>query len=128
MPRILYDTRFFVDAFFSDSARVQTVAKEFVTRNKERYISIVTLHELYFLELSKRGREIAKLRVRGIEDVFRVMGVNSEVAINAAEIRLKYKVPMGDSLIAATCKDLDAQCVTDDPHITEIKEIKTCWV
>jgi predicted nucleic acid-binding protein len=128
MRKLVYDTRFFVECFFSDDAELHRKAKDLVTRNKDRYVSVVTLHELYLLELSRRGRDNAKLRAQGVQDVFRVAVVNARIAIDAAEIRLKYKMPMGDSLIAATSKAMNAQCVTDDPHLTEMKDIKTCWI
>jgi predicted nucleic acid-binding protein len=128
MPRLLCDTRFFVECFFSDNMELQVKAKDIVTKNKDRYVSAVTLHELYLLELTRRGREIAKLRVQAIQDAFRVVEVTAQIAIDAAELRTKYRIPMGDSLIAATCQSIRALCVTDDPHLTEMKEIKTRWI
>jgi predicted nucleic acid-binding protein len=128
MPRLVYDTRFFVEYFFSDDTEVQVKTKDLVARNKDRAISAVTIHELYLLELSKRGRQIAKLRVQGIQDMFHVVEVDSLIAIDSAEIRLKHKIPMGDSIIAATCLRLAAQCITDDPHLTKIRDIKTRWI
>jgi len=128
MPRLVCDTRFFVECFFSDDIALQVKAKDLVTKNKDRAVSAVTIHELYLLELSRRGREIARLRVQGLQDMFRVVEVNSQIAIDAAEIRLKHKMPMGDSIIAATCQRLAAQCVTDDPHLTKMKDIKTRWI
>lgn len=128
MPRLLYDTRFFVECFFSNDTNLRVKAKNLVAENKDRAVSAVTMHELYLLELSKRGREIAALRVQGVQDMFRVVDVDSRIAIDAAEIRLKHKIPMGDSMIAATCRKLAAQCVTDDPHLAKMKEIKVRWV
>ena len=68
------------------------------------------------------------VRVQGVQDLFRVVEVDSQIAIDAAEIRSRYKIPMGDSLIAATCKNAGAQCVTDDPHLKEMKELRTRWI
>jgi predicted nucleic acid-binding protein len=128
MPSLIYDTRFFVEYFFSTDNSLQVQTKHFVAKNKERYVSVATLHELYLLELARRGREIATLRLRGVLDLFRVVGVSLEIAISAAELRHKYRIPLGDSLIAATCQALEGQCVTDDPHFTKVKEIKTLWI
>lgn len=127
MPKLVYDTRFFFEYFYTTSGELQLRAKDFVSKNKDRYVSAVTLHELYLLDLQKRGREIAKLSLQSIQDLFRVAQVDSKIAITAAELRNRYKLPMGDSLIAATCELLDAGCVTDDPHLIRIKEIKTRW-
>jgi len=35
---------------------------------------------------------------------------------------------MADSIIATTALNLKATCITDDPHIKTIKEIKTKWI
>jgi predicted nucleic acid-binding protein len=127
MPSFLYDTRFLVEYFFSNEHEHQVRAKDFVAKNRTRYVSVMSLHELYFLELASRGRDVARLRLQAVKDVFRVVDVNSEIAIEASELRHKYRIPMGDSVIAATCRFLGAQCVTDDPHFTQIEEIKTSW-
>jgi len=127
MPSFLYDTRFLVEYFFSNEHELQVRAKDFVAKNRTRYVSVVSLHELYFLELASRGRNVGRLRLQGVQDVFHVVDVNSQIAIDASELRRKYRIPMGDSLIAATCRFLGAQCVTDDPHFAQIKEIKTRW-
>jgi len=128
MPRLVYDTRFFVECFFSDDSGLQVRAKDLVARNKDREVSAITMHELYLLELSRRGREIATVRVQGVQDMFHVTDVDLGIAIEAAEIRLRHKIPMGDSIIAATCQKYHAHCVTDDPHLTKMKEIKTRWI
>ena len=60
------------------------------------------------------------MRARMIEDAFEVVDVNREIALEAAELRKRYAVPMGDGLIAATTKIVGAICVTDDPHIRSI--------
>lgn len=127
MPKLVYDTRFFFEYFYTTKGELHLRAKDFVSKNKDRYVSVVTLHELYLLDLQKRGREIAKLSLQTIQDLFRVAQVDSKIAITAAELRNRYKLPMGDSLIAATCEALDARCITDDPHLIRIKEIKTRW-
>ncbi len=45
----------------------------------------------------------------------------------SAELRKKYGMPMGDSMIAAAAKMFGLRCVTDDPHLTSVKEIRTAW-
>jgi len=128
MPRLVFDTRFFLEHFFSGDEHVRRAAKEFVSTTNERHVSVVTLHELYFILLTMQGRDVAALRTQSVQDAFDVVAVNSQIAIGAAELRNKYHIPMGDSLIAATCGEIGAGCVTDDPHFTKIKEIKSRWI
>jgi predicted nucleic acid-binding protein len=51
--------------------------------------------------------------------------VTSEIEKISAEFRHKYKISMGDSIIAATAQSLKATLTSDDPHFQNIKEIAT---
>ena len=128
MPRAVYDTRFFVEHFYNADAGVKRRIAEEVKKTKNRYISSIVIHEIYVLSLKKEGRETAKLRRDFIEKAFRVVDVDSELASSSAELRHKYGVSLADSLIASTSKLIGAPCVTDDPHLTAVKDIKTRWL
>ncbi|KPV63938.1 MAG: hypothetical protein AOA66_0517 [Candidatus Bathyarchaeota archaeon BA2] len=86
------------------------------------------IHETYQLTLEKEGRETATLRTNLLEKDFKVISVNSAIAKSSAELRHKYKIPMADSIIAATSLFVNAVCITNDPHLKSIKEIKTKWI
>lgn len=128
MPRLVFDTRFFTTSFYSKAPEIQSKTRELVAENKERYVSTAAIHEVYLLTLAKEGREVAKLRLQTVRDLFRIVDITEEIAVAAAELRHKYRIPMGDGIIAATCKSLDARCVTDDPHFSSVKEIKVSWL
>jgi len=128
MSRSVYDTRFFIEHFYSKDSEAQKRTNEEIRKTKERFVSTITLHELFKLTLEKEGRETARLRREIIEDYFKVVAVDAEIAVSGAELRHKYKIPMGDSLIAATSSIVKAVCITDDPHIKETREIKTKWI
>jgi predicted nucleic acid-binding protein len=117
-----------MEYFYSPSIEFIERAKSFVSKNKERYVSTLTIHEIYLLSLRKEGRETAQMRLQVLLDLFRTLEVSAEIAVAGAEIRHRHKIPMADGVIAATCKSLGAKCVTDDPHFGELKEIKTIWL
>jgi predicted nucleic acid-binding protein len=127
MPKAVYDTRFFVEYFYSKDEKMLQKTK--AERNRrERYVSAIVIHEIYRLALTREGREIANLRKTTIEQEFKTIPVDSEIAKISAELRQKYKLSMGDSMIAATATSLGATCITDDPHFEPIKEIKKAWI
>ena len=88
----------------------------------------MTVHELYKLTLEKEGRDVAELRTRLVVKEFMVIPMEGESAILSAEIRSRYRIPMADSVIAATAKLQRLECVTDDPHFSKVREIKTRWI
>lgn len=128
MPRFIYDTRFFIEHYYSASEDVQRTTKLELTGNKNKLVSAISIHEIYRLTLDKEGRETAKLRVSLIMKDFDVVDVNAAIAVKAAEIRHNRSIPMADSLIAATCVVLNCICVSDDPHFEGIKGLSTRWI
>lgn len=128
MPRSVYDTRFFIEYFYSTSLDDLSKTKEEIKKTRDRYVSTITLHEVFRLSLEKEGREVAKIRRKTIEQHFRVLDVDGEIAVVGAELRHKHRIPMGDSLIGATALCLKATCITDDPHFKKIEDIRTRWI
>lgn len=127
MSKAIYDTRFFAEFYYSkDEKCLQRLKEE--KRRSEKYTSAVVVHELYKLTIEREGRETAVLRSALLKQEFTVVPVTSEIAEISAELRHKYNLSMGDSIIAATVSSLKAACVTDDPHFKQVKEIKTIWI
>jgi predicted nucleic acid-binding protein len=126
MNRAVYDTRFFADLFYAtnDSLHKRILRQKV----KERFTSAVVIHEIYRLALKREGRETAKLKVILIVKDFKVIQVDQQIAQLSAELRHKYQLSMGDSMIAATASILKAVCITDDPHFKQINEIQTEWI
>jgi predicted nucleic acid-binding protein len=127
MPNRVYDTRFFAELFFSRDPNMHKWV-ESEKKKREKHTSAVVMHELYRLTLAREGRETAKLRMALVKQSFKVIPVDTQIAEFSAELRQKYQLSMGDSIIAATAGMLNAVCVSDDPHFKQIKEIHTTWV
>jgi len=128
MPKTVYDTRFFIEHYYAKDGEVLRRTKEEIRENKERYISAVVIHEIYQLTLEREGRETAILRTSLLEKDFRIINVDSKIAKSSAEIRHKYKTSLADSVMVATSLLLNAACISDDPHLKVIKEIRTKWI
>lgn len=127
MNKATYDSRFFVEFYYSkDQALRQKMAEK--KRFKDRYVSTIVIHEVYNLSLSKEGRDVAKLRAISMKEEFQLIPVDDQIAQASAELRHKYRLSMGDSIIAATASDLRAVLISDDPHFKQIKEIETTWI
>jgi predicted nucleic acid-binding protein len=128
MPRTVYDTRFFMEHYYSQNEAILKKTKETIRKAEERFISAIVIHEVYQLTLKQEGRETAVLRTALLEKDFKVVKVDAEIAKSSAELRHKYKMSMADSIIAATALSLNATCLSDDPHFKSVKEIKTTWI
>jgi predicted nucleic acid-binding protein len=128
MSRVVFDTRFFIEHYYSGDQKVLRRTKDEIRRNRGRFVSSIVLHEVYWLTLGSEGRETAVLRADLLEKDFKVVDVDAEIARVSAELRHKYKMRLADSVIAATALVLKAVCLSDDPRLEKIKEIKTKWI
>jgi len=128
MPeRSVYDTRFFVEYFYSGDSEFLRRLKEDLRAIKERMVSALTVHEIHLINLKREGREVATLRSETIRRDFNVVDVDYETAVRSAELRSRHGIPMADSVIAATAQIHGCTVVSDDPHFKEIEDLKTRW-
>jgi len=128
MPeKSVYDTRFFVEYFYSGDADFLRRLKEDLKAVRERMVSTLTVHEIHSINLEKEGREVATLRSETICRDFNVVDVDYETAVISAELRSRHRMPMADSVIAATAQIHGCSLVSDDPHFQGIKNLKTRW-
>jgi len=127
MPKATYDSRYFMEFFYTKDKNLRQKMNE-EKKRKEKYVSTIVIHEVYKLSLEKEGRETARLRAALMKKDFQVVAVDEQIAQVSAELRHKYNLSMGDSMIAATASALKAVCVSDDPHFKQIKEIQTTWI
>ncbi len=127
MNRAVYDTRFFMELYYSSDSEVIKKIKQEQNR-KERFISAAVIYEIYKISIAKEGREIAKIKVTEIRNSFQIIPVSDQIAEFAAQLSHKYQLSMGDSIIASTAALLNAVCLSDDPHFGQIREIKTAWI
>ena len=126
--RVVYDTRF-ISAMYSpkdDDERFKI--RHELTTTLSRYISSVTIYEMYKISLETDDKQTADLRIDLLKQDFRIVNVDWNLARSAALIWKKYHVPMADAIIAATAMHLNAQCVTNDEHFLKMREIKARWV
>ena len=128
MPeRSVYDTRFFVEYFYSGDPEFLSRMKEDLRSVRDRMVSVVTIHEIYRIDLEREGREVARLRSETIRRDFDVVDMDYETAVRSAELRSRHRVPMADSVIAATAQMHGCPVVSDDPHFQGIGGLKTRW-
>ncbi|MCW4013636.1 MAG: PIN domain-containing protein [Candidatus Bathyarchaeota archaeon] len=128
MPsKAVYDTRFFVEYFYSSNSNTLRKLSDNLVQTKNRIVSTVTVYEIYKTVLSREGREVAKLRTEVLTRDFQVKEMTEELAIMAAEISHITNNPMADCVIAATAQKEKTLVITDDPHFNKIKGIRVQW-
>jgi len=123
----VYDTRFFVEYFYSGDAWVLRRLKEDLRAVRERMVSALTVHEIHRINMEREGRDVAILRSKTIRRDFKIVDVDYEIAVRSAELRSRYRIPMADSVIAATAQIHGCPLVSDDSHFQKIEDLNTRW-
>jgi len=127
LKKSIYDTRFFIEYFYSNNQTLLKELKKDLRTVKERMVSTLTIHEIHRINLNREGRDVATLRSETIRRDFKIINVDYQTAVKSAQLRSKYKIPMADSVIAATAQIHQSPVVSDDPHFKAIKDLKTRW-
>ncbi len=76
MTSATYDTRFFVEHYYSDNPEVTDSTAREIRREKDKAISSIVVHEFYRLTLQKDGRQTARLRAGLMSKDFKVIQVD----------------------------------------------------
>lgn len=126
--RVVYDTRFIAAIYYAKDNGEAAKIRALLTSNLSRYVSSITVYELYKLTLEAEDKETADLRVGLLKQDFSIVNVDWGLAKQAALLWRKYRVPMADAMIAATALRLGASCVSNDEHFVRMKELRTRWV
>ena len=129
MPDILYDTRFFLRLYTAKEPSLRRRLVSELERQRHRFASAITIHEVYRVSLEEEGREVAKMRKATIERDFEIIDIDSDIAAEAAEIKVAQgrDFPLADAIIGATAILRKLTCLTDDEHIKRLK-VRTRWV
>jgi predicted nucleic acid-binding protein len=130
MPDTLYDTRFFLAKYTAKEQPVRRKLQAELDAEKPRYVSAITVHEVYRIALETEGREVAKMRKTAIQRDFRIIAVDADIASEAAEVKVAQAkdFPLADAIIAATAILRKLVCFTDDHHLKALNGLKTRWV
>ena len=84
-----------------------------ITNTDDLLVSSITLLEVYKWTLRRSGREQALRAVAAMRQA-RVVDLDESLALEAAELGLKHKLPLADSVIYATARSGGAELWTQD--------------
>ena len=110
--------------YFLDGPLAEKYAKYVEDANEENYVTpTIVVYEVYKRIRSIQGEQSGLEAYSQITRT-KVVELTSQIALEAAEISLSTNLGMADSLIVATAKAYNAQIVTSDKHLKDLKETK----
>jgi len=131
--KLVVDTRFFIEHFYSKDPQVHNKTKlklERLIEAREGLVPTIVLAEIAKVTCEKRGREEAQIRHSAVDrSGLKIVELSAEAAKEAGLLKCKYRdAPIGDCIIASVAIATKANVLTDDPHIRKMKEVKTAWI
>jgi predicted nucleic acid-binding protein len=82
-------------------------------------VPTLALFEVFKVALRERGEDAAVQAVAAMRQG-RVIDMNEEIALRAARISLARRLPLADSIIAATAARYEAEIWTQDAHFESV--------
>lgn len=108
--------------YFASGANASTYAP-IIKATDTLIVPTICMYEVFKRLLTQRGEEDA-LQAIGIMSLGVITDLTREIAITAANISLKFKIPMADSIILATARANDATLWTQDADFDGIRGVK----
>lgn len=119
--KYLFDTNIFIYYFNNDEKVLQLFFDDFITQNQVFYSFISEIELLSFPKLNSTQNE----KIRNFLSAFNEILIDSAIISKVIELKRKYSIKLGDSIIAATALELNAILVTrNEKDFNTISKIK----
>lgn len=132
MKEIL-DSRFLLTHYVTDDedtlSRTRTKLAE-LRKERRGILPAIVVAEVTNAVCRSGGREKALAQLRALEHSgLEVVPLDADLARDAGLLRCVHRdLPMADCVIAATALRLGGRVVTNDPHFSKVKGLRTTWI
>ena len=109
--------------YFANAANAQFFAPA-IEAGKDLVIPVITLFEVYTRVAQQRGPDDAMTVVGLMAQQGDIANLTGSLALSAAELSVRLKLPMADSLILATAEEYRATLYTQDADFAAIPGVK----
>ncbi|MCK4613278.1 MAG: type II toxin-antitoxin system VapC family toxin [Thermoplasmata archaeon] len=110
--------------FFSNGDAADEYAAYIEKANRREYFTpSIIFYEVYKKIRTAYSEEEALRAVAHIKYATTIIDFSEEIAISAAEMSIREKLPMADAIIAATAKRKGAKIVTSDEHFKDNEHV-----
>ena len=108
--------------YFAEGPRADSYAKYF-KKTRELIIPTIVIYEVYKKVKREVGEEQA-LRVVAAMQAGTIIPLHDSLALAAADLSLKFSLPMADAIVYATARAHDALLVTSDEHFKDLEGVE----
>ena len=110
--------------YLSDSTLSDSFSPFIESATPDRcFTPTMIIYEVYKRITSVYNEEEAMKAVAHIKNCTSVLDMTESIAISAADLSLKHRIPMADSIILATAKSKGASIITSDTDFKELENV-----
>lgn len=95
---------------------------EYLRSSNEVITPVVIVYEVY-KKLKQTLNEESALRMVARLHETKIVPITPDLALFAADVSLKHKLPMADALVYATALSQRCSVVTSDPHFERLEKV-----
>ncbi len=107
--------------FFTDGPLALKYLR-YLERPQEAVVPSLVIYEVYKKIKKERSEEEALIAVAHMGKA-KIVVLDDALAMSAADISLKYNLPMADAIIYATALQEDARLITSDSHFSHLDNV-----
>lgn len=119
---ILIDSNGWIE-YFTDGPNSDIFAAAIYESKGNIAIPTIVIYEVFKKILNEAGEEKA-LQVIGQLKRYKIIVLDEDIALTAAEISCENKIPMADSIVYATAKTMQAEVWTQDDDFKDLPNVK----
>jgi predicted nucleic acid-binding protein len=96
--------------------------EKYLQKPEEVITPSLVMYEVYKKVKREKGEELALLVVAQIEKT-KVVALDEEIALVAADLSISHMLPLADAVVYATAKREKVQIATSDAHFKDLDEV-----
>lgn len=121
--KIVIDSSVWLE-YFTGCKKAGVLAKFFKYPYKV-YLPSVVLYEVYKKIKNEKGEQMAVLLLSQMERLTEmIIDIDKNIAVEAADVSIKYKIPMADAIIYASAVSSDTTLITMDAHFKNLEGVQ----
>jgi predicted nucleic acid-binding protein len=95
-------------------------AAKYIESDEEAFVSTINLTEIYSWFARSYGEKAARERIELVGKRTYIMPLETNIALDAAILKLKHKLGIADAVVLATARHVKGTVITGDPDFKGI--------
>ena len=109
----------------SGSEQISNLLSEIAIGEKEGFISVINIGEIYYMLYRKAGEEIAEKSLRIIKTLpLKIVDADFTATYQASRLKSKFRISFADAFAASLTMEKRGTLVTGDPEFKNLQKVK----